>query len=499
MLNRCRNSNRRNYGSVLGAIIAAFLILTGMTSANAQPAEMSLDDDEISFAVETELLVDQAVQSHLIDVETTDGVVTLKGTVNNILAKDRAERLAERVKGVRSVINSLIVEPVYRTDEDIRSDVELALLVDPATESYDVDVTVSDGEVLLSGTVNSWQEKMLAERVVKSVKGVRAVDNEIAVDYAADRSDQEIRSDIRGRLEADVWIDEWLIDVNVDNGKVTLSGSVGSAAEKRYAEADAWVAGVTSVDVSDLEVEWWTRDEMKRKQKYQDVDDPQIRNAIVDALFYDPRVTSAGIDVRVENGVAKLSGEVDNLAAKKAAEEDAENTFGVWMVQNHIRVRPDEIAQNDDLQSDVLQALMRDPYVESFEIEPEVRTGLVYLEGTVNSDFERRHAEEVVENVKGVIEVVNLLDYRFEWVPMSDRRIKRNVAEQLYWSPFVDREQIDIETNNGIVTISGVVESWQERHAAEMNAFEAGAKDVVNQVLIEAHPYEELTPIRGER
>jgi len=45
-----------------------------------------------------------------------------------------------------------------------------------------------------------------------------------------------------------VWLSDALITVDVEDGKFTLSGSVGSAAEKERAYGDAWIAGVSSVN-----------------------------------------------------------------------------------------------------------------------------------------------------------------------------------------------------------------------------------------------------------
>jgi osmotically-inducible protein OsmY len=122
--------------------------------ASAQEAE-ELSDEDIILAVENELLFDEGVSSHLIDVETSNGIVTLSGSVDNILAKERALHITESVRGVRAVVNRMIVNPISRTDEQIRMDVENALLFDSATESYEIDVMVKDGTVTLEGTVDS--------------------------------------------------------------------------------------------------------------------------------------------------------------------------------------------------------------------------------------------------------------------------------------------------------------------------------------------------------
>jgi len=62
-----------------------------------------------------------------------------------------------------------------------------------------------------------------------------------------------------------------------------LAGTVGSAAEKRQAYWDAWVAGVESVRNDGLEVKYWARDERLRKKKYVVRPDDEIKKAVEEA------------------------------------------------------------------------------------------------------------------------------------------------------------------------------------------------------------------------
>ena len=75
-------------------------------------------------------------------------------------------------------------------------------------------------------------------------------------------------------------MDDTLIDVSVTDGQVVLTGIVGSAAEMTQAIQDVWVAGVRSVDATGLEVEWWTRDEMRKKQPFVPKPDVCVRGWI---------------------------------------------------------------------------------------------------------------------------------------------------------------------------------------------------------------------------
>ena len=130
----------------------ALMVIIGGTAvvaphAAAQQQAEDIADSEVTRAVERFLAADDAVPAHLVDVTTLDGVVTLSGTVPNLLAAERARTVALGVRGVRAVVNNLEVRTPNRGDRDIRRDVRDALAADMVTEMYDVDVKVDDQEV----------------------------------------------------------------------------------------------------------------------------------------------------------------------------------------------------------------------------------------------------------------------------------------------------------------------------------------------------------------
>lgn len=446
-------------------------------------------DAEITSAINTEMRIDNAVSANNIDVTTVGGIVTLTGTVDNILAKERAQALAEATVGVRAIVNRVNVEPVRpRTDKELEVAVENAWLLDPATQSYRVNADADDGIVMITGTVSSYAEKELSATVAKGVRGVKEVINEIEVDYQVSRHDREIKNEIIARLENDVRVDDLLINVEVDDGDVLLTGTVGSLQEKNRAYSDSWVAGVNSVDSTGLEIKWWVRDELRRSQAYDSRSDDKIQKAIEEALGYDPRIIPYDVTVEVSDGMVTLSGTVDNPAAKRAAEQDARNTLGVWRVTNNIKVRP-EVPADDQLETRVAEALQSDPYVDRFDIKVEAYNGWVYLAGEVNTSFEKNRAERVTERVQGVIGVVNYLEYNHLWVWAPDWEIQEDVRSQLTWSPFVDASGINVAVNDGVVTLTGSVGTWSEREDAEKNAFQGGAKDVINSLTVDYRYY----------
>lgn len=494
----------------LRSLIAALVL--SIAAVPAQEGSRDLTDDNITDRIETEMLFQAEVPAYFIDVSTDNGIVTLTGTTDNILAKEEAENVAMAVKGVEGVINRIEVDPAFHPDDAIRKNIEEALLYNPATEAFEIEVTVNEGIAMLRGEVGSWQEKQLAAHVAKSVDGIQDLRNELTFSIDADRPDIEIEREIKAALRNDIRLKAHLITVDVTEGRVTLSGEVGSLSEKRQAENYAWTAGVKSVDTERLEVAEWTREQYLKEPGLTMRSDAEIREGIEMAFLYDPRVVSFQPEVSVEGGVVTLRGVVDNVKAKRAAEADARRVAGVLNVRNRIKVRPTAIPEDDLLQERINKAFARNATVERFEVSVMADDGVVYLRGNVDNFYERNRAEDIASDVKGVVEVVNNLKvdnetavpynyyYPYEWntyfpspyvypdnyyrYPMTDNQIRDNIEDELWWSPQVNEYQIEVSVESGVATLTGTVDSWQEKNAAVENAYEGGADAVVDRLRI---------------
>ena len=469
-------------------IVILIVSIIGWMSGIVIANDEKIKDKDITNAIESEFLVDDAVFSNMIDVETKKGIVYLSGWVDNLLAKERAGEIARTTRGVLSVVNNIDVNPsMSRTDVEIRDDVKLALARDPATEQYEVEISVLDGIVTLTGVVESHQEKILCEEVTKGVSGVIGIVNQIDIEYEVTRPDDEIKAEIKGRLQHDVRVEDAFIEIDVDEGHVELSGSIGSAIEKVQAIEDAWVAGVMSVDADELEVKYWLRDEMKRN-RYIPKSDEEIEKAVENALRYDIRVHPTIPKVEVNNGVVILKGVMDHIKAKQAAEQDALNTAGVWRVKNYIKVRPEAELSDMKVSEKVRKAIESDISLDQYEVSIFTRNGIVYLSGTVFSPFEADRVEKLASNVEGVVAIKNNL--RTESIPQDkiDWELKEDIKEELYWNPVINSKKVNVEVVNGVATLSGEVDSWYERNIAPIEAIEAGAVEVKNHLHTDIGP-----------
>jgi len=237
------------------------------------------------------------------------------------------------------------------------------------------------------------------------VRGVKGVRNALWVSTRVERTDDEIKSDIRDRFESDSWINGRLINIDVEDGAVALSGAVGSLRERNRARLDAMVTGVRFVDDKDLAVKPSLR-VPERGRAYPVRNPEQVIRAITDAFRDDPRVSRFHLNVDMPAlGVVVLSGIVDTPEARRAAVQDAENTVGVSRVKNKIAVRPPDAPSDAQLANTIRNALRGDPYLRGSQITISVNNGVVYLSGTADRPDMIDRINEIVSRIDGVVDI----------------------------------------------------------------------------------------------
>ncbi len=154
-----------------------------------RPAEKS--DAWISTKVKTTLLFHRSV-SVVTEVDTKDGIVTLKGNADNQAQKDLTTEYARDVDGVKDVKNEMTVSKTTKKkprttgdkidDASITAHVKMALLFHRSTSALNTTVATKRGVVTLSGKAENAAEKDLVSKLVNDVKGVKSVNNRMTIE-----------------------------------------------------------------------------------------------------------------------------------------------------------------------------------------------------------------------------------------------------------------------------------------------------------------------------
>jgi osmotically-inducible protein OsmY len=201
--------------------------------------------------VQDELTWEPSIRDAEIGIAVKDGVVTLSGYVDTFAEKYQAERVVEKVSGVRAIADDLKVKvplSLKRTDTEIAHSVVNALRAHIQVPDDKIKAKVEEGWVTIEGDVEWQYQKSAAENAVRYLGGVVGVMNLIAVKPKR-ASPFEVSQKIKDALRRNAELDADRITVEAADGKVTLKGWVRSYAERRDAERAAWAApGVTSVD-----------------------------------------------------------------------------------------------------------------------------------------------------------------------------------------------------------------------------------------------------------
>jgi osmotically-inducible protein OsmY len=220
---------------------------------------------------------------------------------------------------------------ITHTDIRLRDAVVRQLDWDPEVDASAIGVVATTGVVTLTGFIDTYAGKLAAERVVKRIRGVRAVANDITVRLAAGRTDTDMARDATQALMLRPALAD-TVQVVVHNGHMTLTGAVEWMYEKQQAEdAVRHIRGVRGV--------------INRIAIHPKAGRRDVHRRIVRALHEHADLDARRIEVIVSGDVVTLTGTVESWMQRDAVERSAGSAPGIRRVDNQILVEPAEPAE----------------------------------------------------------------------------------------------------------------------------------------------------------
>ena len=210
-----------------------------------------------------------------------------------------------------------------------------------------------------------------------------------------------------------------------------------------------------------------------------------LQNDVLDAIRWEPLLAEEKIEVVCNDGVITLKGTINSFAKKAQAESAAKNVAGVKAVVEKLEVHISEPnqKQSEEIAHEILNAFKWNWEIPNDSIKVKVEEGWVYLEGTVEWNYQREAAIKVVRNligVKGVNSSIVIGSGK------DDILEKETIDRALVRNGSIDDDNIEVTVSGNKVTLTGTVNSWFQKEEAGRMAWNApGVREVDNSINVE--------------
>lgn len=460
------------------------LLITAVLLLAAAPvlAKSPVADKDILSGVEHALSQDTSLVGHQITATVKDGVVTLHGQAADLAQRTSAVAEAEKIRGVVGVIDRMVLRSTKLSDDQIAEAIALRIENSEFTPPKDLSVECKKGVVTLRGGCADFAETHIIKDLAEDVAGVTAIVDKLLVDGGTYQGDLEIQNEVKEMFDRSALLHHLPIKVQVVDGVVTLSGTVGSAYEKRRAaESVYYVSHVNGVQ-NDMQVDP-TADFMPESGK--PVSDAELRQNVLRELKQDRRVAAMPIEVTVESGEVILNGTVNVDWQKQIAQRDAQDVVGARAVTDALKVDP-RFQTDDTLEEIATVELGSDVQLHDQEIRASVKNSVITISGVVNTFPQYKRATEVVQRIMGVRTVLNNLEIEPR-DRVADNEIAEGIRKWLEWNyataPVAPLVQVSVE--NGFVTLQGeVAYHWQKEVIQHIADYATGVRRVDNRIRV---------------
>lgn len=212
--------------------------------------------------------------------------------------------------------------------------------------------------------------------------------------------------------------------------------------------------------------------------------DAELKRDVTAELAWDPAVRETGIGVAVKDGVVTMTGHLETFAEKYAALRAAQRVGGIKAIalELDVKLAPDHKRSDTEIAASAEQALKWNTVVPPDAIRLTVDHGWVTLRGELEWDYQRRSAEKAIRPLIGVVGISNEITLRIK--PQA-ADLSRKIEEALTRQAIREAKQIQIAVDGNTVKLTGTVNSWHEREAAQGVAWSApGVHAVVNELRV---------------
>jgi osmotically-inducible protein OsmY len=201
---------------------------------------------------------------------------------------------------------------------------------DPRVQSSEIGVIAKDGAVTLTGNVDTYAEKLAAERAAQRVKGVRAVAGDIRVKITTQMatSDEDIAERIARMLKWNSMLRSTDIQAKVSDGRVTLTGEIDWEYQRREAARR----------IEDLNGVTGIFNQIKLRHQATRASGKDIEREIKRALHRHADIEASNVRISVADGEVTLDGTIDALFERDLIEDAVWASTGVKEVRDHLTV-----------------------------------------------------------------------------------------------------------------------------------------------------------------
>lgn len=296
-------------------------------------------------------------------------------------------------------------------------------------------------------------------------------------------TDELIMLAIDDELRRSEAVDGHRIDVDVDDGIVTLSGRVPNLLAKVIAVGLAQrVRGVAAV-LDEMEVN------AKRRE------DAALKKDVAEALGKDPATHELSVTVAVKDGAVTLSGTAPSNGEKTLAGEVAMGVKGVTELENELQVEPKKNVTDKELQTEISELFKYAALLDDVQLEVQVKDGVAVLNGRVASSFQRSYADLLAYRA-GAKDVdsrgvnvnsrhTNPLLRAKRYEQATDKDIQNAVQRAFKHDPRLLSFDPQVNVRHGVVTLTGDVGHLTAQRAAEQDARHTiGVRRVKNNLRV---------------